>query len=251
MNIYLYYIYFAIGFVLSFPTVAIQFTIMEISSPVGAGIAYGCMSIPWSLKPTLGFISDRYNIFNWGKRKPYIFFCSLLLSFLYINVYDYKDNFELFIFLLTLISACICFIDVCADSITVSYAKEETDNGVIQSNTWISRGSGTLLGFIFGGLLYRISNVQNVLTFCCYIPLVTCFVVWNLTEYKYNAPSLKDLCTNLVQQSHFIIILFLFHISPNYRVFYEYFLKEELKYNSDDFTYLSIASTMSFFFCLI
>ncbi len=251
MNLYLYYIYFAIGFVMSFPTIAIQFTIMDISSPVGAGIAYGCMAIPWCLKPTFGYISDRYRVFNWGKRKPYIFFCSLLSSFLYINVYDFKDDFELFIVMLTLISACICFTDVCADSITVSYAKEEVDSGVIQSNTWISRSLGTLLGFILGGVLYKATNAQNVLTFCCYVPLLTCFVVWNIVEYQYHAPSLKDLYINITQQNHFIIILFLFHISPNYRVFYEYFLKEKLEYDSDDFTYLSIASSLSFLFGLI
>lgn len=246
MKIYLYYIYFAIGFVMSFPTIAIQFTIMDITTPVSASIAYGCMMIPWCLKPTFGYISDRYSIFNWGKRKPYIFFCSLLSSFLYINVYDYKDNFELFVTLLTLISTCVCFIDVCADSITVSYAKEEMENGLIQSNTWISRGTGTLMGFVLGGLLYKSTDAQNVLTFCCYIPLITCFVVWNITEYIYNAPSLQDLYTNLIQQNHFILILFFFHISPNYRVFYEYFLRKTLNYDSDDFTYLGISSSMSF-----
>jgi len=251
MKLYLYYIYFAIGFVMSFPTIAIQFTIMDISTPVSASIAYGCMAIPWCLKPTFGYISDSFGVFDWGKRKPYIFFCSLLSSFLYIHVYDFKEHFELFIFLLTIISACICFTDVCADSITVQYAKEEADSGVVQSNTWIARSSGTLLGFVLGGLLYKATNASNVLTFCCYVPLITCFVVWNLHESVYRRPSLRDVYNNLLEQKQFIFILFLFHVSPNYRVFYEYYLREKLNYDSDEFTYLSIASTISFLLGLV
>ena len=251
MKIYLYYIYFAIGFVLSFPIIAIQFTIMDISSPVQTGIAYGCMTIPWCLKPIFGYISDKYSIFNWGNRKPYIFFSSLISSFLYVNVYDYKNNFILFIFLLTILSACTCFIDVCADCIPVQFVKYELESGVTQSNTWLSRAFGTLIGFILGGILYKISNAQNVLTFCAYIPLITCFVVWKIREIKYKSPLLKDVWKNLVEEKTFICILFMFHISPNYRIFYEYFLKEKLNYSPDDFTYLSIISTLSFVMGLI
>ena len=43
----------------------------------------------------------------------------------------------------------------------------------------------------------------------------------------------------------------MFHISPNYRVFYEYYLREKLGYDSDEFTYLSIISSLSFVFGLI
>ena len=82
---------------LSFPTIAIQFTIMDIASPVSAGLAYGAMTIPWCLKPSFGYISDRFPVFDWGKRRPYIFFASLLGSFCYIHVYDFKDSFLSFV----------------------------------------------------------------------------------------------------------------------------------------------------------
>lgn len=236
---------------LSFPTIAIQFTIMDIASPVNAGLAYGAITIPWCLKPSFGYISDRFPVFNWGKRRPYIFFASLLSSFCYIHVYDFKDSFLSFVAILTIISGCICITDVCADSITVQYAKEEDENGVTQSNTWISRGTGTLLGFVLGGLLYKATSASNVLTFCSYIPLITCFIVWNIKEYPTRIPKLRDVWLNIKREKNFLIILFMFHISPNYRVFYEYYLREKMDYDSDEFTYLSIISSLSFVFGLI
>lgn len=239
---------------MSFPTVAIQFTIMSISSPVAAGIAYGAIAAPWCLKPLYGFMSDKYPVFDWGKRIPYISFACLMSSYLYITVYDFKDNFFVFILYLTLISMYICIMDVCADSITVFYAKNESSKGLIQSNTWISRGTGTLIGFIFGGLMYSKTSAQDVLTFTCYIPLINAFTVWNVRENKnelLKIPSLKDLKKNFMKQKDFILVLFLFHVAPNYRVYYEYFLREKLKYDADKFTYLNVISSVSFVIGLI
>ena len=234
---------------MAFPTIAIQFTIMNISSPVAAGVAYGAIAAPWCFKPIYGFISDKYPIFNWGKRKPYISFACLIASLLYINVYDFKDNFIVFVIYLTLISMYICITDVCADSITVGYAKRESKSGLIQSNTWISRGSGTLIGFIFGGLMYNKTSAQDVLNLTCYIPLINAITVWNIKEFEENhtkIPSLNDLKKNFMKQKEFILILFLFHVAPNYRVFYEYFLREKLDYTADNFTYLNVISSISF-----
>ena len=252
-NVFLYTIYFTIGFVMSFPTVAIQFTIMNITSPVNAGIAYGAIAIPWCFKPVYGFISDKYPFFDWGKRKPYISFACLMVAYLYIHLYDFKENFLIFVSCLVFISMYICIADVCADSITVEYAKREASKGLIQSNTWIARGSGTLIGFILGGLMYSKTSAQDVLTFTCYIPLVNAFTVWYIKEYSENVKpvSLSDLAKNFKKQKDFILILFLFHIAPNYRVFYEYFLREKLNYTADNFTYLNVISSVSFVLGLV
>jgi len=238
---------------MAFPSVAVQFTIMNLTSPVLTGIAYGAITAPWCFKPFYGYISDKYPFFNWGKRKPYISFACLMTSYLYITVYDFKEHFFVFIFYLTLISMYICITDVCADSITVEYAKREQTKGVVQSNTWISRGIGTLVGFILGGLMYKNTNAQDVLTFSCYLPLINALSVWNIKEYnvKTKIPSLSDLKQNFINQKTFIFVLFLFHVAPNYRVFYEYFMKEKLQYSPDYFTYLNVISSVSFVIGLI
>ena len=242
-----------IGFVMAFPSVAVQMFLMDKISPVNTAITYGIISFPWCLKPFYGFVSDKYPLFDLGHRKPYIAWASLMLAFLYTFSYDFEENIVAFITCLTLISLNVCITDVCSDGITVSYAKVETKKGMTQTNTWISRSLGTLIGFIFGGMLYKATNTKTVLNFTAMLPMINTLVIWNIPERTLeNKPIyLKTLWENFVKQRHFILILFMFHITPNYGVFYQYFLKEKLKYNSDQFTYLSIASSFSFLIGLI
>lgn len=242
-----------IGFVMAFPSVAVQMFLMDKISPVNTAITYGIISFPWCLKPFYGFVSDKYPLFDLGHRKPYIAWASLMLAFLYTFSYDFEENIVAFITCLTLISLNVCITDVCSDGITVSYAKVETKKGITQTNTWISRSLGTLIGFIFGGMLYKATNTKTVLNFTAMLPMINTLVIWNIPERTLeNKPIyVKTLWENFVKQRHFILILFMFHITPNYGVFYQYFLKEKLKYNSDQFTYLSIASSFSFLIGLI
>ena len=242
-----------IGFVMAFPSVAIQMFLMDKISPVNTAVTYGIISFPWCLKPFYGFVSDKYPVFDLGHRKPYIAWASLMLAFLYTFSYDFEENIVAFITCLTLISLNVCITDVCSDGITVSYAKVETKKGITQTNTWISRSLGTLIGFIFGGMLYKATNTKTVLNFTAMLPMINTLVIWNIPERTLEKKPiyLKTLWENFVKQRHFILILFMFHITPNYGVFYQYFLKEKLKYNSDQFTYLSIASSFSFLIGLI
>ena len=97
--------------------------------------------------------------------------------------------------------------------------------------------------------MYNKTSAQDVLNLTCYIPLINAITVWNIKEYEENntkIPSLNDLKNNFMKQKEFILILFLFHVAPNYRVFYEYYLKEKLDYTADNFTYLNVLSSISF-----
>lgn len=253
MLLFLYLVYFTIGFVLAFPSVAVQMFLMDNVSPVNTAITYGIISFPWCLKPLYGFVSDKYPVFDLGHRKPYIAWASLMLGFLYTFIHDLKNDLSAFISCLVIISLCICITDVCADGITISYAKVESKKGITQSNTWIARSFGTLSGFILGGMLYKATNLKTVLNFAAVLPMMNTLLIWNIPERSSENKqiSFKNLIDNFVTQRNFIFILFMFHFTPNYGVFYEYFLKEELKYNSDQFTYLSISSSLSFLIGLI
>lgn len=242
-----------IGFVMAFPSVAVQMFLMDKISPVHTAITYGVVSFPWCLKPLYGFVSDKYPVFDMGRRKPYIAWASLMLGFLYTFAFDFKDDIIAFVSFLTFISLYVCIVDVCSDGITISYAKIETKKGITQTNTWICRSTGTLIGFVFGGMLYKATDTKTVLNFTAILPMINTLIIWNIPERKLeNKPVyLRTLWDNFVKQRYFVLILFIFHITPNYGVFYQYFLKEELKYNSDQFTYLSIASSLSFLIGLI
>ena len=93
----LYLCYFTFGFCLSFGGIAVNFEMMDTLSftPVEMTMAYGIIAFPWCIKPVFGYISDHVNVFNWGKRRPYISFCGIILSYLYVatpNLITSKTN---------------------------------------------------------------------------------------------------------------------------------------------------------------
>ena len=171
-----------IGFVMAFPSVAVQMFLMDKISPVNTAITYGIISFPWCLKPLYGFVSDKYPLFDLGHRKPYIAWASLMLGFLYTFAYDFEENIVAFITCLTLISLYVCITDVCSDGITVSYAKVETKKGITQTITWIASSFGSLVGFLFGGMLYQATNTKTVLNFTAILPMINTLVIWNIPE---------------------------------------------------------------------
>ena len=246
---YLAYCYFTIGFVVSFPSIAIQFVFMEKlhSSPISMAMSYGIIAFPWCIKPIYGYISDKYTIFDWGKRRPYISFTGLLASYMYIIAGAHLDNIYSMVSILTVISLLICVADVCADSITVELVRNEKNKGVIQSNNWIARAFGTLVGAFFGGMAYNELNADAVFKITAIIPFLMSVIIWQLPKSETNSDNIgKRLYANFLEQRELALILFLITVAPNYSTFYTYFLRKELNYTPIDFTWLSMGSSISF-----
>ena len=131
----LYFCYFSFGICLSLCAIATQFTMIDALgfSPSQMTYAYGFISLPWCLKPLYGFFTDSYEIFDWGKRRPYIAFSGLLTAFCYVYIPHFMKTGHSFVFILTVISFLICFSDVCADSITGELEKHNILKGNIQT----------------------------------------------------------------------------------------------------------------------
>jgi Na+/melibiose symporter-like transporter len=251
---YLAYCYFVIGFVVSFPAIATQFVFMEkiSASPVEMTIAYGLIAIPWCIKPLYGYISDRYTMFDWGKRRPYIAYSGLIASYMYVIAGVHLNNMMNMVSILTITSMLICIVDVCADSITVELVRDEEHKGVIQSNNWIARASGTLCGAIFGGMAYQSYSADTVFKITAIVPFIMSIVIWKLPKSE----TIKDnLCSRLVdnflEQRTLAYTLLMITVAPNYTTCYTYFLKQELGYTPVDFTYLNLSSSISFLLGII
>ena len=165
------FIYFVFGFCMAFPAIATQFIFIKQLkvSPVGMAFAYSLVSVPWTLKPIYGFITDRYAVFDWGKRRPYVFYAGILLSYVYIVLGKVIHEFYLLLTSLIFISFLLCFADVATDSITVELVKtvETPENeGIIQSNNWIGRALGTVSGAFFGGMAFAKLDAETVYKLC-------------------------------------------------------------------------------------
>jgi len=251
MKEYLAFCYFTFGFVMSFPAIAVQFIFTDKMhiSPVTMAVSYSIASMPWCVKPIYGYISDKYALFNWGKRRPYIAYSGLFASYIYISLGKVTNDFYATVAMLSGASLLICVADVCADSITVELVKSEKDRGVLQSNNWIARALGTLVGSFAGGMSYDVIGADAVFKLTGLMPLLMALFVWKLPKSKVKAMDSTVwhlLWANVTDQRELALILFLITIPPNYGTFYTYFLREELKYTPVDFTWLSMSASLSF-----
>lgn len=246
----LYICYFTFGFCLSFGSIAMNFEMMDSLkfTPVEMTMSYGVMAAPWCIKPVFGMISDKYKIIDWGKRRPYIFFCGFLLAYLYMMVPKLVETKESMVGTMTFISFLMCFADVCADCITVDYAKRELERGRTQGNCWTSRALGSVVGAMFGGSCYDQFGTKVVFQIMSLPCLLMAMLVWQL---QINiTPSANDICKKICKSVYkkrpLAFAIFAMSIGPNYAPFYTYYLRKELKYSPVDFQWISIASAWSF-----
>ena len=82
---------------MSFPAIAVQFIFTDKMhiSPVTMAVSYSIASMPWCVKPIYGYISDKYALFNWGKRRPYIAYSGLFASYIYLSLGKVTNDFSL------------------------------------------------------------------------------------------------------------------------------------------------------------
>lgn len=253
---YLYLCYFTFGWCLSFCGIATQFTMMDNLgfTPVEMSLSFGIISSPWCIKPLYGFISDKYAIFEYGRRRPYISMTSYLATVLYVFMNLFIKDKIWFVVALTCISSLICFSDVCSDSITVELVKTETVKGRTQSNCWIARATGTLIGSISSGIMYTTIGAIGVFRLSAIFPFLISICIWKLPKHevpKKNLNVLDSLISNMRQQQNLAIIFLFMMIAPDYGDIYTYYLRKELNYTPYDFAWINVSASLSFLLATI
>lgn len=251
MNLfYLYLCYFTFGWCLSFIGIATQFTMIDRLklSPVEMTMAYGIISSPWCIKPLYGFISDRYIVFDWGRRRPYISVVGYLATCLYVFIPYFINSKTGFVLTLTTISGLICFSDVCADSITVELVKKEETKGATQTACWTARAIGTLTGSLFSGVVYSSVGAIDVFRLSAIFPFLMSILIWRLpiNNKELKTPVLDTFIDNLKDQKQLALVFLLISIAPDYGDIYTYYLKSELGYKPSDFAWMSVSGSTSF-----
>ena len=246
----LYLCYFTFGFCMSFGSIAMDFEMMEglKFTPVEMSMGYGVIAAPWCIKPVFGWMSDNIPIFDWGKRRPYIFFCGILAAYLYILMSKFIVTKTSMLAVMTLVSLLVCVADVCADCITVDYAKRERVKGKIQSSCWMARAFGSLIGSSFGGITYEKLGTRPVFQIMALPSILMALWIWQLKPNLTPAPDnvCKKLWKAVYKKRALAFSIFLLNIGPNYSPTYTYFLRRELKYTPEDFQWISTAAGISF-----
>lgn len=218
-------------------------------TPVAMTMCIGIISAPWCVKPLYGFVSDKYSVFDWGRRRPYIAMSGFLTSFMYVYMHVFIQSQTWFVFAMTFISCQLCISDVCADSITVELVKQETMKGDTQTKCWTARATGTLLGAILSGVSYNTYGPLGTFRICSFCPLLMSLFVWNLPKHEVSGVQknvFKKLMINLKQQKALALVFILIQIAPDYGDLYTYFLTKKLNFSATDFSWLAISSSLTF-----
>ena len=149
----------------------------------------GIFTLPWTIKPLYGFLSDGVPIFG-SRRRSYLILAGLvgcasytILGQDFLGMFD-SDKSSLItatVGSLLVSSACIAMSDVVADGIVVQKTRDSNDPAIaggLQSLCWGSAAVGGLLSAYFSGSLLEILKPQQVFQLTAVLPfLVACIAL--------------------------------------------------------------------------
>jgi len=143
----------------------------------------GIFTLPWTIKPLYGFLSDGFPLFSY-RRRSYLVLAGITGCLSYSAV---GNNFwgllgeELSVTTtvaaLVVSSACIAVSDVVADGIVVQKTRESAEidpslAGGLQSLCWGSAAIGGLLSAYFSGSLLEVMKPQEVFALTAILPFL-------------------------------------------------------------------------------
>ena len=139
--------------------------------PAELSATVGLLSLPWTIKPLYGFLSDGFPIGGY-RRRPYLVLAGMVgfLSYMVLALglgtdasadgFDTNKTFTITVISLLLSSASIALSDVVADGIVVQKTREAAERGDdpaiaggLQSLCWGSAAIGALISAYFSGSL--------------------------------------------------------------------------------------------------
>ena len=134
----------------------------------------GIISIPWTIKPLYGFLTDNVPLFDY-RRKSYLFLASCAASAAQFSVSQATIVADVpsLIAAVTMSSLSIAITDVVADSIVVERSRSNSDDqaGNLQSLCWISSSIGAIIAAFFSGQLIEILGPRGVFEVSSFLPL--------------------------------------------------------------------------------
>jgi len=142
------------------------------------------VSLPWTLKPLYGMLSD-FVPFAGYRRKSYLILASLvsLLGFAFLYQYQpSKGSYFWFLALLLAPTVAIAFSDVLVDALMVEKGQPLGLTGVLQSVQWTASYAATLMTGIVGGYLSQTEMEYEAFLLCAILALVTLFMSWRFVD---------------------------------------------------------------------
>lgn len=142
------------------------------------------VSIPWTLKPLYGLLSD-FVPFAGFRRKSYLILTAVLMLVGFAALYRFhpgSGNYGWFLFLLVAPTVGIAFGDVLVDALMVEKGQPRRLTGVLQSVQWAASYAATLLTGVLGGFLSQHDLEYEAFLICAALALVTLVMAWRFVD---------------------------------------------------------------------
>jgi folate/biopterin transporter len=182
-------VYFVQG-ILGLARLAVSFFLKDdlSLSPAEVAALMGIASLPWTIKPVFGFISDGLPIFGY-RRRPYLILSGLLGTISWLALATVVDSTAKATVAILMTSLSVAVSDVIVDSIIVERSRKESLGraGSLQSLSWgCSALGGLVTAYLSGWLLEHLSR-QSVFAIVASFPLLVSAVAWLIAEEKIGS----------------------------------------------------------------
>ena len=213
-------VYFVQG-ILGLSRLAVSFFLKDelALSPAEVAALTGIASLPWTIKPLFGFLSDGLPLFRY-RRRPYLILSGVLGAAAWVALATVVNSGAWATAMILLSSASVAIADVIADSLVVERARVESqaEAGTLQSLSWGASAFGGLLTAYLGGLLLEFTSTRMVFGITALFPLIVSAVAWLIAEQPVTDNSgftvvkhqLKQLKGAISQKAIWMPALFLF-----------------------------------------
>lgn len=213
-------VYFVQG-ILGLARLAVSFFLKDdlALSPATVAALTGVASLPWTIKPLFGFLSDGLPIFGY-RRRPYLILSGLTGTAAWLVLATRVHTAWLAVAMILLSSLSVAVSDVIVDSLVVERARQESQGeaGTLQSLSWGAAAVGGLLTAYLGGLLLEYTSTRVVFAVTAIFPLIVSVVAWLIAEEPVQEKSnvqtvwqqVKQLKTAFSQRAIWMPALFLF-----------------------------------------
>ena len=213
-------------------------------SPAEVAAQTGIASLPWTVKPLFGFMSDGLPLFGY-RRRPYLLLSGVLGAAAWLALATVVNSGAWATAMILLSSLSVAIADVIADSLVVERARVESQGeaGTLQSLSWGASAFGGLLTAYLGGLLLEFTSTRTVFGITALFPLIVSGVAWLIAEQPVTDNSgfavvknqLKQLKGAISQKAIWMpaLFLFLWQATPSADSAFFFFTTNELHFEPE------------------
>ena len=213
-------------------------------SPAEVAALTGVASLPWTIKPLFGFLSDGLPIIGY-RRRPYLILSGLMGTAAWLVLAGLVQTAWLATAMILLSSASVAISDVIVDSLVVERARQESQSeaGTLQSLSWGASAVGGLLTAYLGGLLLEQTSTRTVFAVTATFPLIVSVVAWLIAEEPVQKKSniqtvwtqIKQLKAAFSQRAIWMpaLFLFLWQSTPSAESAFFFFTTNDLGFEAE------------------